>query len=97
MGGTPAAGNVHAKTGSMTGVTALSGYVTTADGRNLVFSLLQNNFVSGVPRDIEDAVAVRLASNRAGQAQPQAKTQAVPQQSKPDRVHDLECSWTKSC
>jgi D-alanyl-D-alanine carboxypeptidase/D-alanyl-D-alanine-endopeptidase (penicillin-binding protein 4) len=97
MGGTPAAGNVHAKTGSMTGVTALSGYVTTADGRNLVFSLLQNNFVSGVPRDIEDAVAVRLASNRAGQALPQAKARAVPQQSKPDRKVDLECSWTKSC
>ena len=104
MGGTAAAGNLHAKTGSMTGVTALSGYVTTADGRKLVFSLMQNNFVSGVPRDIEDAVAVRLASNRAGQAQ--LSTQKVPQQripeqrattSKPDRKLDLECSWTKSC
>ncbi|WP_399343610.1 D-alanyl-D-alanine carboxypeptidase/D-alanyl-D-alanine-endopeptidase [Umezawaea sp. Da 62-37] len=98
MIGTPAAGNLHAKTGSMTGVTALSGYVTNADGRKLVFSLLQNNFVSGPPRDIEDAVAVRLASDKAGAAQPkiQSKQQSAPVV-KGDRKDDLECSWTKSC
>ena len=65
MRGTPAEGNVHAKTGSMTGVTALSGYVTTADGRRLVFSFLQNNFVAGSPQSLEDAVVVRLAADRA--------------------------------
>jgi D-alanyl-D-alanine carboxypeptidase/D-alanyl-D-alanine-endopeptidase (penicillin-binding protein 4) len=98
MGGTAAANNLHGKTGSMTGVTALSGYVTNADGRKLVFSLMQNGFVSGPPRDIEDAVAVRLASDKAGQAQPkvQSKRQA-PAQAKGDRRQDLECSWTKSC
>ncbi|MFD7660686.1 D-alanyl-D-alanine carboxypeptidase/D-alanyl-D-alanine-endopeptidase [Actinosynnema sp. NPDC059797] len=98
MTGTAAAGNVRAKTGSLTGVTGLSGYVTNADGRELVFSMVFNNFVSGVPRDIEDAIAVRLASDRAGQSQPgvRAGLRAAPG-SEADPVRDLECSWTKSC
>src|SRR6185312_13280169 len=45
MAGTPAANNLHGKTGSMTGVSALSGYVTSADGQPLVFSLISNNFI----------------------------------------------------
>ena len=61
MAGTPAANNVHAKTGSLTGVTALSGYVTDADGRALVFSMISNNYLTS-PRSVEDAVAVTLAS-----------------------------------
>ncbi|WP_328709287.1 D-alanyl-D-alanine carboxypeptidase/D-alanyl-D-alanine-endopeptidase [Microbispora hainanensis] len=61
MGGTAAAGNVHAKTGSLTGVTALSGYVTSADGEPLVFSVISNGYLSGPPRDLEDRIAVRLA------------------------------------
>lgn len=60
MKGTPAQNNVHAKTGSLTAVTALSGYVTTADGKLLVFSMLSNNFV-GDPEHVEDAVAETLA------------------------------------
>jgi D-alanyl-D-alanine carboxypeptidase/D-alanyl-D-alanine-endopeptidase (penicillin-binding protein 4) len=61
MRNTPAANNLHGKTGSLTGVTALSGYVTDKDGRKLVFSMLSNNYlVSPVP--IEDAVGVTLAS-----------------------------------
>lgn len=96
MAGTAAAGNVHAKTGSMTGVTGLAGYVTNADGRRLVFSLVFNNFVSGVPRDVEDAIAVRLASDRAGQAQPGARA-GLRSTTGADPRQDLECSWTKSC
>ena len=42
--GTAAAGNVHAKTGSMSNVRALSGYVTSADGEALAFAVLANNF-----------------------------------------------------
>lgn len=60
MAGTPAQNNVHAKTGSLTAVTALSGYVTTADGKLLAFSMLSNNFV-GDPEPVEDAVAETLA------------------------------------
>jgi len=64
MGGTAAQGNVHAKTGSMTGVTSISGYVTTADRRPLVFSSLFNGFESEPPQDLENAIAVRLAEDR---------------------------------
>ena len=42
--GTAAAGNVHAKTGSMSNVRALAGYVTSGDGNVLAFAVLANNF-----------------------------------------------------
>jgi D-alanyl-D-alanine carboxypeptidase/D-alanyl-D-alanine-endopeptidase (penicillin-binding protein 4) len=40
--GAPTAGRVRAKTGSLEGVTALSGFETARDGRTLTFSLLAN-------------------------------------------------------
>jgi serine-type D-Ala-D-Ala carboxypeptidase/endopeptidase (penicillin-binding protein 4) len=46
---TPAAGNMHAKTGSLEFVRTLSGYVADADGERLVFSILDNHFT--VPVD----------------------------------------------
>ncbi|HEU4946094.1 MAG TPA: D-alanyl-D-alanine carboxypeptidase/D-alanyl-D-alanine-endopeptidase [Kribbella sp.] len=61
MRNTPAANNLHGKTGSLTGVTALSGYVTDKDGRKLVFSMISNNYLVS-PRSVEDAVGVTLAS-----------------------------------
>ena len=44
MIGTAAANNVHAKTGTLSQVRALSGYVTGRSGKLYVFSLLMNNF-----------------------------------------------------
>ena len=44
MTGTAAANNVHAKTGTLSQVRALSGYVTGRSGQLYVFSLLMNNF-----------------------------------------------------
>lgn len=63
MRDTPAQRNVHAKTGTLDMVRSLSGYVTTADGRRLLFAMLANNWTVPV-REIErvqDDVAVRLA------------------------------------
>lgn len=66
--GTPAMANVRAKTGTLDKVRSLSGYVTTADGRVLLFSLLANNHT--VPtREVErvqDAIVSYLASMDAG-------------------------------
>jgi D-alanyl-D-alanine carboxypeptidase/D-alanyl-D-alanine-endopeptidase (penicillin-binding protein 4) len=66
MKGTPAEGNVHAKTGTLDRVRSLSGYVTTADGRLLLFSTLCNNFMVPTRRvdQVTDALGVRLASMR---------------------------------
>ena len=64
MKNTPAYQNVHAKTGTLRWVNALSGYVTTAAGERLVFSLMLNRYEPPADRkrtDELDAIAVRLA------------------------------------
>jgi len=52
---TTSAGNARAKTGSMSHVQALAGYVTTADNEQLAFSILANNF-SADPTDVVTAI-----------------------------------------
>ncbi|RCG32230.1 D-alanyl-D-alanine carboxypeptidase/D-alanyl-D-alanine-endopeptidase [Sphaerisporangium album] len=94
MAGTPAANNVHAKTGSLTSVSGLSGYVTSADGEPLVFSILSNQYLSGSPKStVEDAIAVRLARFK----RDTPVNMAVPLRTAPDAGEDLglECSWVK--
>ena len=62
--GTLAANNAHAKTGYVDRARSLSGYVTTRDGRMLVFSLLANNWTTPL-REIErvqDEIVARLAA-----------------------------------
>ena len=62
MKGTPAAGNVRAKTGTLRWATSLSGYVTTAAGERLVFSLMLNRFYDRQPaRGDLDTIAALLA------------------------------------
>ncbi|MGN2245735.1 D-alanyl-D-alanine carboxypeptidase/D-alanyl-D-alanine-endopeptidase [Frateuria sp. GZRR35] len=64
MRGTPAAGNVHAKTGSMTYVNCLAGYVTSAAGEHLAFAILLNDYVppEGKSASAEvDTIAILLA------------------------------------
>jgi PBP4 family serine-type D-alanyl-D-alanine carboxypeptidase len=58
-----AIGNVHTKTGTLRGVSALSGYATTRDGELLAFSVITNGMPGGKGASIalEDAVAEALA------------------------------------
>jgi serine-type D-Ala-D-Ala carboxypeptidase/endopeptidase (penicillin-binding protein 4) len=62
--GTPAENNVRAKTGSLSSAASLGGYLTTAGGEKLAFSIMVNNY----PRDTDpraaciDPIAVLLAS-----------------------------------
>ena len=64
MKGTPAENNVRAKTGTMSNVRSLAGYVTTRDGEPLVFTSIVNNFEgTGAQANAAlDAIAIRLAS-----------------------------------
>lgn len=69
MIGTPAAGNVHAKTGTLDKARSLSGYVTSADGRLMLFSFLCNNYT--VPTVEVERVQDMLAAMIAGGSFPQ--------------------------
>ncbi len=74
MKGSAAQGNARAKTGTLDKTRSLSGYVTTADGRLVLFSLLSNNF--SVPtREVErvqDLLVTTLAARALGTARPPA-------------------------
>jgi D-alanyl-D-alanine carboxypeptidase/D-alanyl-D-alanine-endopeptidase (penicillin-binding protein 4) len=64
MKGTPAQNNLRAKTGELRSASSLSGFVTTAAGEELVFSIMVNNYPDGVnpPSVCIDPIAVLLAS-----------------------------------
>lgn len=70
MGGTPAAGNLRAKTGTIQNVSALSGYVTAANGERIAFSIIGNDLRSVAQgKHIENTIGTRLAEfARAGPA-----------------------------
>lgn len=64
MIGESTSGNVKAKTGSLTGVNTLSGYVTAADGEQLIFSIMMNNYITGPVTQIQDQIATILAEHK---------------------------------
>ncbi|MFB9903272.1 D-alanyl-D-alanine carboxypeptidase/D-alanyl-D-alanine endopeptidase [Allokutzneria oryzae] len=97
MKGTPAEGNVHAKTGSLTGVTGLSGYVTAATGERLVFTSVMNNYLTAKLSGLEDAIAIRLAHYAGAQDRSIATTVPAPRAAGPNPHTDLECTWTRTC
>ncbi|MGW6455289.1 D-alanyl-D-alanine carboxypeptidase/D-alanyl-D-alanine endopeptidase [Streptomyces sp. NPDC055078] len=90
---TPAALNARAKTGSLTGASALTGYVKDATGRELVFSIVLNQYLASSVKSVEDAIVVTLARSdtTAGEITP-----VTPQRTRTtDIPADLECSWRK--
>jgi D-alanyl-D-alanine carboxypeptidase/D-alanyl-D-alanine-endopeptidase (penicillin-binding protein 4) len=61
MRGTPASGNCRAKTGTLSGVSALAGYCKSRSGKRLAFALLMNGVNVWTARRIQDRVAAELA------------------------------------
>ncbi len=63
MKGTVAEGNVRAKTGTMSNIRSLAGYVTARNGERLAFVIVVNNFegTGAAANQATDAIAVRLA------------------------------------
>jgi serine-type D-Ala-D-Ala carboxypeptidase/endopeptidase (penicillin-binding protein 4) len=63
MRGTTAEHNLRAKTGTLRGATAFSGYVKAADGKMLVFSLMMQNFQGNLRsyRQVQDRIGVFLS------------------------------------
>lgn len=92
MGGTPAQGVVVAKTGTLTGVSALSGYVPGDDG-DVVFGIVNNDHEGAAPTEVQDAIAVRLAEYLGHEA----LEGAVAQRLTVPGSGELECSWERVC
>ena len=66
MGDTPAEGRVRAKSGTMNGISAMSGYVTTGSGEPLAFSIMIQNY-AGTARtamEVQDMICVLLSGFR---------------------------------
>jgi D-alanyl-D-alanine carboxypeptidase/D-alanyl-D-alanine-endopeptidase (penicillin-binding protein 4) len=63
MYSTRAARNLRAKTGTIEGVSALTGVVSARNGERLLFSILSNDVAStGAAKRIEDRIGSRLAN-----------------------------------
>ncbi|MDF0606953.1 D-alanyl-D-alanine carboxypeptidase/D-alanyl-D-alanine-endopeptidase [Neisseriaceae bacterium TC5R-5] len=62
--GTAAENNAHAKTGSLTGISSLTGYVTSADKKPLAFAIIANNYFGSV-KALEDRMVEAMANNPA--------------------------------
>lgn len=63
MKGTAAEGRVFAKTGTISAVSNLAGYIETKSGRRLAFAILCQNFVGPARpwRDLQDRICAELA------------------------------------
>jgi D-alanyl-D-alanine carboxypeptidase/D-alanyl-D-alanine-endopeptidase (penicillin-binding protein 4) len=61
MRGTAASGRCRAKTGTLSGVSALAGYCKARSGKRITFALLMNRVNVWTARRIQDRIAIELA------------------------------------
>jgi D-alanyl-D-alanine carboxypeptidase/D-alanyl-D-alanine-endopeptidase (penicillin-binding protein 4) len=61
MRGTAAAGRCAAKTGTLIGVSALSGYCTTTGGAKVAFSFIENRVCNWCAKQVEDRMVAAIA------------------------------------
>jgi serine-type D-Ala-D-Ala carboxypeptidase/endopeptidase (penicillin-binding protein 4) len=75
-----AAGNLRAKTGTIRRVSALSGTVRTADGEEILFSIIANDVPSPwAAKQVEDRIGIQLASfSRPMELAPDVPSEGVP-------------------
>lgn len=65
--GTPSYNNVHAKTGTVTAVSCLSGYLTARGGHHIAFSIMnQNQIESRDARRLQDALCDYIITHYSG-------------------------------
>lgn len=66
MKGSCAEGNLRGKTGNMSGVSALSGYASSADGEPLAFAIIIQNYAASGrhAREVQDRIAALLCGFR---------------------------------
>ena len=63
MHGTAAAGRCRTKTGTLTGVSALSGYCFNRSGKTMIFSILMGGVADlSLAHDEQDEIAAAVAS-----------------------------------
>jgi D-alanyl-D-alanine carboxypeptidase/D-alanyl-D-alanine-endopeptidase (penicillin-binding protein 4) len=77
--GTPAAGRVRAKTGTIFGAVGLSGYATSMSGQRLVFALFSNNSANGRDANsVFDAICVAMVEELGAAAAPATDARVEP-------------------
>ena len=64
MRGGPARSNCVGKTGTLSNVSALSGYCGTSSGELIAFSILMNNVYPGSARSLQDSMVQAIAAIR---------------------------------
>ncbi|KTD61106.1 D-alanyl-D-alanine carboxypeptidase/D-alanyl-D-alanine endopeptidase [Legionella spiritensis] len=72
---------VLAKTGTMSDITAISGYLLTADGKTLVFSIIVNGVHGNIyaAKAVEDQILLAIARHYAGpESETESKQEAQP-------------------
>ncbi|MBQ2301238.1 MAG: D-alanyl-D-alanine carboxypeptidase, partial [Bacteroidaceae bacterium] len=62
MIGTPAEGNVRAKTGSVSGIASLAGYITASNGHVLAFAIINQGVAPlSTGRAFQDNICIELS------------------------------------